>query len=134
MTFWAYNPLVGGFVCRHTKQKDESHATVHTSGRYANPIYQALFLKPTISHASSLLANTGAGAKLALTWLRDESLLSLNDCVIIGACSLKQLSMNLELWTFPSLTEKDKECIAIAQSLVDPVEIPLAHFSAFALW
>ena len=123
MTFWAYNPLLGGLVCRAPALTDTQEAK--KSGRFANPIYQNIFLQPSIVRACSMVARDGGGARLALTWLRDESLLTTEDRVILGASSLDQLSRNLDMWTRSiPLSEDEKTQITTAFSSIDPTEIP----------
>ena len=116
MSFWAYNPLMGGLVCRPPDTN---------SGRFANPIYQSLFMRPSLLEACTLLTRSHDGARLALSWLRDESLLTPDDCVILGASSLRQLRCNLDIWVDAApLKAEEREVIHKAYSVIRPEDTP----------
>lgn len=115
MSFWAYNPLMGGLVCRPPDPR---------SGRFANPIYQSLFMRPSLMEACASLASHD-GARLAISWLRDESLLAPDDCVILGASSLRQLRCNLDIWAdAPPLTPEERDVIRGAYCMLGPEDTP----------
>lgn len=127
MSFWAYNPLIGGLVCKRPAPPpvlmsetlvppwarplfklvarhcglvgdEPGTRTPAYKGRFTNPIYQQIFLRNGLLRACNQVPSGIEGVRTALLWLRDCSLLGSSDKVVMGASSLSQLQSNLSTW------------------------------------
>ncbi|NDE17471.1 aldo/keto reductase [bacterium] len=156
MSFWAYNPLLGGLVCTsrpspspprreptmmqrwfnwlwkcHSSKDTETDTDTETEttrkGRFSNPIYQKLFLRPGLVAACASIP-PDQGVRMALLWLRDHSCLRSTDAVVLGASSLAQLQENMDVWQFGApLSEEEVRRLDMAHAAIPMADRP-AYF------
>ena len=107
--FWAYNPLAGGLLTGkyNTETKmynsnNNTNANVNTntnsSNRFKNnKIYQNIFWKePILNHLDDFFKSGGCTEK-SFHWLQHYSKMRKNDKIIIGASTIQQLEINLDI-------------------------------------
>lgn len=145
MSFWAYNPLLGGLVCTASRPRpsfvqrcwewlrcqwcaDTMETKTETRcGRFSNPIYQKLFLRRGLLAACQSIP-PGRGVRTALLWLRDSSRLRSEDAVVLGASSLAQLQENMDVWqSDDALSEQEVRQLDMAHAAIPTADRP-AYF------
>jgi aflatoxin B1 aldehyde reductase len=94
--FWAYNPLAGGLLTG--KYHNYHHSDILENSRFKdNKIYQNIFWKEPILNKLEDFFLQGKCLDKSLYWLTNLSKLRNNDKVIIGASSIEQLEMNMNI-------------------------------------
>jgi aflatoxin B1 aldehyde reductase len=110
MRFLAYNPLAGGILSgKYTNFEDQS-----ISGRFTfRPNYRDRYWKPSFFKAMQILSDTCRDEGISLLsasfrWMVHHSLLSadLDDGILLGASSSKQLNQNLSALREPGLPSR----------------------------